>query len=110
MITLPTLTLTWRTQGDERVCPICGPLDLHIWKFDTNRDVFPDVLEANGMIVWDTTVDESRTHGDAPHHCRCYITGSVNATDLAEAIRMFRVEMEQEFAFDERAVTWGTRR
>lgn len=50
-------TITWRTQMDERVCPICNALDGQVWPYD---DVTIPVPGRNGP---------SGTHGN----CRCYL-------------------------------------
>ena len=70
------LTLTWNTHRDDRVCPICLPLDGHLWAFDTDRDAFPEVLEAGGIVVWDTAVDQPRSHGHHAFNCRCWLTST----------------------------------
>jgi hypothetical protein len=65
------LTLTWATSQDERVCPICFPLHGRVWTFDTAVEPWPERLNADGQVVWDTVEDQPRTHGDHPYNCRC---------------------------------------
>jgi hypothetical protein len=86
-----SITLTWHTAADERVCPICGPLDGHYWEITE----MPDTLSANGQVVWDTIADEPRTHGRDIYNCRCWLTWKegIDMSMIQERIASLRMRM-----------------
>ena len=65
-----SLTITWHTSLDDRVCPICNPLEGRQWVVSA----MPDTLTSHGKPVWNTVKDQPRTHGHAVHNCRCWLT------------------------------------
>jgi hypothetical protein len=96
------MTITWHTADDDRVCPICLPLDEYTWTYDTERDAFPTYLHHPqlGIIVWDVQADEPRPHGHHRLNCRCTLEvtfksvaprrhGMSLSTSLAEARQLY---------------------
>lgn len=81
---MPLMSLTWHTRDDERVCPICMPLDGHTWVFDTEKEPFPDVLidPRTNLVVWDCVRDDRRPHGHGRFNCRCWLTESWDFVDI----------------------------
>lgn len=63
-----TYIFTWRTSRDERVCPICHPLDGQVIFFDLFAPVL--VSDTHGA-VWDLNADHSLAHGVRRYRCRC---------------------------------------
>lgn len=63
-----TYIFTWRTSRDERVCPICHPLDGQVMFFDLFAPVL--VSDTHG-VVWDLNADHSLAHGVRRYRCRC---------------------------------------
>lgn len=81
------LTIKWHTMLDERVCPICGPLEGETWDFETRVERFPNVLVGpGGQVVWDCIADEPRTHGAEIWNCRCKLTWNFDCSDIKNTI------------------------
>lgn len=74
-----TYVFRWRTAGDERVCPVCAPLNEREW---TQQDLFQPMLfdEVSGMPIWNLDADHSLAHGDEPYNCRCHLEVEVNVS------------------------------
>jgi hypothetical protein len=82
------MTITWHTADDDRVCPICLPLDEYTWTYDTERDALPTYLHHPqlGIIVWDVQADEPRPHGHHRLNCRCTLEVTFNVEEIYKAI------------------------
>jgi hypothetical protein len=93
---MPQLKITWHTQADDLVCPICKPLHMQEWVFHTDKEPFPKVLAhpLQGM-VWDTIQDHSLAHGDGVFRCRCYLRWDMTDLDLKQAISKVQERVEE---------------
>ena len=80
---MTTMTLTWLTVLDNRVCALCQPLHNHTWTFDTTHDAFPTTLYAGNRAVWDCVRDKSIIHPN----CRCHIVPSFDLATLADKLQ-----------------------
>lgn len=67
---MPTLSITWISMRDARVCPICQAIDGYVWIFEANA--VPSELwhPAFSFPVW-TTAEGSGAHGHDLDTCRC---------------------------------------
>jgi hypothetical protein len=93
---MPSLILTWHTAADERVCPICRPLNGHTWTFDTSKDAFPLSLRANGRLVWNCQTDRPRPHhGYATFNCRCKLSSRFDFSDMKASLLDMVGEVEE---------------
>lgn len=98
---MPILKITWHTHIDERTCPLCAPLNGHVWTFNSQKDAFPEYLIApmGGPPVWNCQTDEPLTHGPAsrrgPWNCRCTLTWTLDDMDLHDTIQKMRVHVQQ---------------
>jgi len=78
---------------DEKTCPICKALNGHTWTFVVGKDVFPNMLIANGQKVWDIH-QGSKAHGHEQFNCRCHITSQINLKDLHDRIKIMKENLE----------------
>jgi len=91
-------TITWHTHVDERTCPVCRPLDGYQWTFNTDTDPFPtELFHPDQGVVWDTSIDEPRTHGvesrRGPWNCRCQVSWRFDLSDLNTKLREIKREV-----------------
>jgi hypothetical protein len=92
---MPTVSITWRTAGDDRVCPICEAIDGYTWTF-TGK--VPNSLyhPAYGE-VWNTVLG-SLAHEHTQFgkkygllsNCRCHIEPTFDLKDLAVLVRKLK--------------------
>jgi len=81
------MEITWQIK-DDGACPICKPLDGATWTFDTETEPFPRLLVHPVMgLVWDCDVNQPRTHGNAPHNCRCNLNFNFDFTEMTLKLR-----------------------
>jgi hypothetical protein len=91
---MPSVSLTWHTMHDDRVCPICQSLEGKTWEFTPETGV-PTILENNGRIVWDEN-SGSAAHGHQGN-CRCHLTAGSNLQDLIAMARKLRDDVEAKY-------------
>jgi hypothetical protein len=78
------LKLTWHTQHDDRVCPICQAIDGYVWTIESGKDVFYNTLtHPTYGDVWNVQ-EGSRAHGHQNDNCRCRITPEFDLSDLVD--------------------------
>jgi uncharacterized protein with gpF-like domain len=87
-----TASITWHTQHDDRVCPICKAIDGYVWTFEglvPNSLTHPVYGE-----VWNTSIGSlAHSHG-TKSNCRCHIIPQFDLKDLADKIRELREKIE----------------
>jgi hypothetical protein len=85
---MPSISVTWHTQHDDRVCPICEAIDGYVFGPYTN--VVPDSLvHPTYGEIWNTVTGSlahehkqfGKKHG-LMSNCRCQIESKLDATDL----------------------------
>jgi hypothetical protein len=105
---MPSVNVTWHTQKDGAVCPICRAIEGYTWTF---VDVVPDSLvhPVYGE-VWNIHLGSlahelhfstpkasggtSRVHG-LMSNCRCHITSEFNLKDILEALTTLRNSLRE---------------
>jgi SPP1 gp7 family putative phage head morphogenesis protein len=71
----------WATAEDEKVCPICGPLDGKVVEID--GDFTPDEIPAD----WGNPSDFVYTQPPAHVNCRCWLKPVTTEAALRQKIR-----------------------
>lgn len=81
---MPTISVTWVSMHDDRVCLICQALDGYIWTF---TDGVPDELvHPEFGVVW-TVTEGSMAHGHPQQFCRCTIDSQIEMSDLLARVQ-----------------------
>lgn len=106
---MPTVSITWHTQHDDAVCPICKDIDNYKWEF---TESVPDSLyHPKWGEVWNISTGslthEHRLHKGSKYGllstCRCHVTGKVESlSDLADAIHKLKLELQSALGEGER--------
>ena len=91
---MTSITLTWHTQMDNRVCPTCRLLNGNTWTFIVGKDTFPTMLKFCGRPVWDIH-QGSQAHGDNPYNCRCHITSKIDMSDIKTRMETLKEQLTQ---------------
>lgn len=85
---MPTLSITWHSLDDARVCPVCKALNGYVWVFEAGADELGDQLTHPVYgVVW-SLQDGSHAHGHAQYHCRCMITHRFDLLDIRAKCRV----------------------
>jgi len=99
---MPTVKITWHTQQDDRVCPICKAIDGYTWIFD--KEVPDSLVHPAFGEIWNITTG-SLAHEHQQHKgskygliskCRCHITPQFELKDLLEKVKKLRDEVKNE--------------
>jgi len=81
---MASIAITWNTQRDERVCPICKQLEGYTWVFHVGADILPDILTHPSLgATWSVSqgsVVHSRYHIKYP--CRCHFQYKIDFSDF----------------------------
>jgi hypothetical protein len=98
------LMLTWHSQHDDRVCPICRQLDGYVWTFETGKDEFgTELVHPSFGVVWNVYVGSAaHEHFKAkmsgyPSSCRCHITAEFDLSDLLAKVQKLHDEVVAEY-------------
>lgn len=79
---MPSVSITWVSQGDDRVCPICAAINGYTWTF--TDEPMPNVLvHPRFGAVWDIAAG-SEAHADHKGTCRCHMDHKIEAPDVVE--------------------------
>jgi hypothetical protein len=88
---MPSVSITWHTQHDDRVCPICEAIDNYTWTF--TGSVPDSLIHPEHGEVWNIHLG-SLAHEHKNHrlmsNCRCHITPSFDLKDVLEAVKKLR--------------------
>lgn len=88
---MPTATIQWNTQHDDRVCPICQAIEGYTWIFEGQ---VPDSLEHPQFgEVWNK-IEGSGAHGHKDNTCRCHLKIQISAKDLLEKLKKLRDDVQ----------------
>lgn len=78
--------ITWHTQQDDRVCPICKMLEGY--KFGPYTEMPQSLVHPAYGVVWDfVSGSAAHEHGGGNSTCRCYITTEIDYTALIELLQ-----------------------
>jgi hypothetical protein len=77
---MPSVTLTWETMKDDRVCPICKALEGYQWLIQVGAEQLPNELTFGSMVAWDTARG-SQAHGHRGN-CRCSLKVDLDLKDV----------------------------
>jgi hypothetical protein len=98
---MPSVSITWHTQHDDRVCPICQAIDGYIWIFE---DSVPDsLIHPEYGEVWNIHIGslahEHQLHKGSKYglisNCRCHTESKITSLkDLADAVRKLKNELK----------------
>jgi hypothetical protein len=103
---MPSISITWHTVGDDRVCPICRAIDGYTWVFTAGKDIMTDALyHPIYGIVWSMEQgSNAHAHGylsGRQNNCRCRIEPRLNLEDiLAKCIFLKETLQKDVEAFD----------
>ena len=84
---MPTVSITWRTIGDDRVCPICKAINGYTWTFEgvpPESLIHPTYGEV-WNVVTGSLAHEHKQFGKKYgllSNCRCHHESKVDARDL----------------------------
>lgn len=99
---MPTVSITWHTQHDDRVCPVCNAIDGYTWTFE--GDVPDSLIHPEHGEVWNTVLGSlaHEVHQFGNKHglfstCRCHIEPKVDARDLIYLLQRKIDELKGEF-------------
>ena len=99
---MATATVTWHTQHDDRVCPICKDIDGYIWTF--NGAIPDSLIHPKWGEVWNTTTGslahEHQLHKGSKYEliskCRCEVEGKITSLkEEAEAVRKLKNKIKE---------------
>ena len=95
---MPSVSITWWTQHDDRVCHICQAIDGYTWPFE--GEIPFSLVHPTYGEVWNKTLG-SLAH--AMHKtsvgfsdCRCHVTAKVELKDLLDKLKQLRDELKEE--------------
>ena len=112
---MPSVSITWHTQHDDRVCPICQAIDGYIWIFE---DSVPDsLIHPEYGEVWNVTLGslahEHQLHKGSKYglisNCRCHTESKADARDLIYLLQKKIDELKGEFTEENDYQTGGKR-
>lgn len=97
-----SVSLTWHTQHDDRVCPICKAIDGYKWIF---TDAIPTSLvhpqygevwnEQMGSLAHEIQLHKGSKYG-LLSNCRCHVEGKIESlAGLAAEVRKIKEELKQ---------------
>jgi hypothetical protein len=92
---MPSVTLIWNSQHDDKVCKICQLLDGKEWTFPSGTGV-PHSLDYHGETVWDD-ISGSEAHGHKAGSCRCHLTFRTDLSDILQKTKMLLKEVEAAY-------------
>lgn len=105
---MPSVSVTWHTQGDDRVCPICRAINGYKWVFENEmpdslfHPTFGEVWNIHlGSLAHEHTFSVLSGHKvSKPIHglmsnCRCRTEGKIESLkDLADEIRALKEKLQ----------------
>ena len=95
---MPSVSITWRTQHDDRVCHICRGIDGYTWTFE--GEVPDSLVHPQYGEVWNTVLG-NLAH-EAPgirtfSECRCHIKPAFDLKDLVEKVKKLHTAVTAEY-------------
>jgi hypothetical protein len=84
---MPSVTLTWETMKDDRVCPVCHALEGYQWILQVGVDQLPNELTFGSTVAWDIGRG-SQAHGHRGN-CRCSLKVDLDLKDILAKLTAF---------------------
>ena len=91
---MPSLSITWHSMQDKRVCPVCEAADGYTWTFHTGQDELTgQLVHPKYGVIWDLSRGSlAHEHhgaglGGFPAQCRCHITYAIDPLDIVAKIK-----------------------
>jgi hypothetical protein len=80
---MASLSIIWRTMGDNRVCPICAAIEGYTWTFETgaNTGLPQEISHPVYGVVWNIYLG-SEAHGKHNGTCRCHMEPHFDLSEL----------------------------
>lgn len=106
---MPSVSITWHTQGDDKVCPICRALNNYTWTFtgkvpsSLNHHTYGEVWNIHlGSLAHEHRFATPRKKGGVSHtgkyglmsNCRCHITPQFDLHDVLETVTKLRNDIQ----------------
>ena len=92
---MPSVSITWRTQGDDRVCPICQAVNGYTWTFV--NEVPDSLIHPEHGEIWNkvtgSLAHEHKQFGKKYgllSNCRCHIEPKFDLKDLLVSVKKLR--------------------
>lgn len=122
---MPSVSITWHTQHDDAVCPICRAIDGYTWTF---TDVVPDSLihpvygevwnVILGSLAHEHQFTTPRKKGGVSRtmksgllsKCRCHTEAKMEAQDLLYLLRRKIEELKGNFSEVDDTKSGGSRK
>jgi hypothetical protein len=97
-----TVSITWHTQHDDNVCPICRAIDNYKWTFtgEMPESLYHPQYGEVWNIMTGSLAHEHKLHRGSKYglisNCRCHVEGKIESlAGLAEAVRKIKEELKQ---------------
>jgi hypothetical protein len=112
---MPTITITWHTQHDDRVCPICEAIDGYV--FGPYTEVPDSLIHPVYGEIWNIYLG-SLAH-EQPQFgkkygllssCRCHTTNQLDARDLLYLLQKKIDELKGKFTEENDYQTGNSRK
>jgi hypothetical protein len=100
---MPSISITWHTQHDDRVCPICNAIDGYTWTF---TEAVPDsLIHPTYGEIWNkvtgSLAHEHKQFGKKYgllSNCRCHTTAQIEIRDLLYLLQKKIDELKGEIS------------
>jgi len=91
-----TVVITWATQKDDAVCPICKAIDGYTWTFE--GEVPDSLTHPTYGVIWDivtgSLAHEHQLHKGSKYglisNCRCHIEPRFDLKELLDKLTHLR--------------------
>lgn len=98
---MPSVSITWHTQHDDRVCPICQAIDGYTWTFEgavPNSLVHPTYGEIWNIVTGSLAHEQAQfgKKSGLLSTCRCGIEPHFDLKDLLESVKKLRDSLKAE--------------
>ena len=82
---MPSVSITWHTQHDDNVCPICKAIDGYTWNFE--NEVPDSLIHPTYGEIWNITTGslahEHQLHKGSAYgifaECQCSVEGKIES-------------------------------
>ena len=101
---MPSISIIWHTQKDDRVCPVCKAIEGYI--FGPYEDVPDSLVHPTYGEVWNITIGslahEHQVHRGSKYglisNCRCHVETKLDVKDLIYLLQKKIDEIKNQVA------------